>query len=429
MRIAYLTSGAGNMYCGSCLHDNRLAAALRAQGRDVLLAALYAPIRTDEEDVSENRVFFGGINIYLQQKSALFRRAPRFVHRLLDSPKLLRNVMRLAGSTAPEELGELTASMLRGEYGPQHRELEQLVEALRVVRPALIHLTNLLVVGLARPLRAEFGIPIICNLSGEDIFLDKLPEPWRSRAEELIRDRCTAVDGFIALTQYYSEAARRRFGLPPERVHVVPPGINLDGYESLAAPPPPPFTIGYMARLCHDKGLHLLCEAFDRLRDEGRNCRLRVAGTLPPQDRAYFEQVRARMTRHGGAFGHLGEVDHAGKLALLGSLHAFSMPTVYLESKGLSVYEALAAGVPVVQPRHGAFPEIIEATGGGLLCAPNDPADLARILAQLMDDAALRARLAESGRRVVRERFTHEVMAERTWAVYEQVVHAATRVG
>jgi len=90
MRITYLTAGAAGMYCGTCLQDNTLAAALRARGCDVLLVPLYTPIRTDETDVSLDRVFYGGINVYLQQKSALFRHTPWLFDRLLDLPALLR---------------------------------------------------------------------------------------------------------------------------------------------------------------------------------------------------------------------------------------------------------------------------------------------------------------------------------------------------
>src|SRR5207244_8669724 len=115
MRIAYITAGAAGMFCGSCLHDNTLVASLIAQGHDALLIPTYTPIRTDEEDVSQHRVFFGGINVYLQQKLALFRHTPWFLDRLLDGRGLLNWVSRFAVRTRAEELGGLTVSMLQGE--------------------------------------------------------------------------------------------------------------------------------------------------------------------------------------------------------------------------------------------------------------------------------------------------------------------------
>src|SRR5438270_11221346 len=89
MKIAYLSAGAAGRYCGTCLHDNTLAAALGKLGVETLLVPTYTPLRTDEESVSLPRVFFGGVNVYLQQKSAVFRHTPWFFDSLLDSPGLL----------------------------------------------------------------------------------------------------------------------------------------------------------------------------------------------------------------------------------------------------------------------------------------------------------------------------------------------------
>src|SRR5947209_12798212 len=143
MKIAYITAGAAGMYCGSCMHDNTLVAALHALGHDATLLPTYTPIRTDEVDVSEHRVFFGGINVYLQQKSGLFRHTPWFLDRLLDWPRLLRWVSRFAVKTQPERLGDLTISMLRGEHGYQRKELAKLVRWLKhEVKPEVVNLTN-----------------------------------------------------------------------------------------------------------------------------------------------------------------------------------------------------------------------------------------------------------------------------------------------
>src|SRR5437868_8409693 len=130
MRIAYITAGAAGMYCGSCMHDNTLVATLQAQGHDALLIPTYTPIRTDEVDVSQRRVFLGGINVYLQQKLSLFRHTPWFFDRVLDAPGLLRLVSRFAVRTHAEQLGDLAGSVLEGEHGFQKKELEKLVDWL-----------------------------------------------------------------------------------------------------------------------------------------------------------------------------------------------------------------------------------------------------------------------------------------------------------
>jgi glycosyltransferase involved in cell wall biosynthesis len=181
------------------------------------------------------------------------------------------------------------------------------------------------------------------------------------------------------------------------------------------------FTIGYLARICPDKGLHILCKAFEILRQAGRACRLVVAGTLGKADRPYFDAIRSEAPGHDRteAFEYMGELDRPGKLRFLRSLDVLSVPTVYQEAKGIYVLEALSQGVPVVQPQHGSFPELIESTGGGLLFKPQSAQALADALARLMDDPPLRQRLGRRGRAAVRKSFTNDVMAEAAWTVFE----------
>jgi len=435
MKVVYLTAGAGGMYCGSCLRDNTLAAALRARGRDITLIPLYTPIRTDEPDASEPRVYYGAINVYLQQRSSLFRRLPAWLDRLLDAPALLRRAARMSGGEIHlEELGRLAVSTLEGEAGRQAKEIKRLLHALVRLRPDVVNLANALFVHLARPIRDTLGIPVLCTLTGEDAFLDKLPEPHRRAADALIRRHQREVDAFIAVSRYYADCCRERFGIDAERLHVVPLGVRVEDPPPPSEPPPEPFTVGYLARICPDKGLHTLCQAMEILHRAGREVRLRVAGHLSAADLGYFEAIRRRMSERlpPRTFEMLGEVDRAGKLALLRSLHVLSVPTVYRDPKGLFVLEAMARGVPVVQPRHGAFPELVDSTGGGLLVEPGDPQALADGLACLMADPGRRRELGRRGQAAVRQRFTDEHMAERTWSIYEQydrVHHEGHRTG
>jgi glycosyltransferase involved in cell wall biosynthesis len=403
------------------MRDNRVAATLIAKGRDVVLIPLYTPLRTDEPDASEGRVYYGGINIYLQQKSALFRRLPGWLSRVLDARPLLRRTMRLAGDVDPADLGTLTVSVMRGENGAQRRELDELIRGLREIKPDLVSLPNLMFVGLAGALKSALGVPVLCTLSGEDVFLDNLPDPFRQQALDLIHERSRDVDGFIAVTDYYAGRAAERFGLKRDRIHVVPMGVRTDDVGEPVGPPPEPFTIGYLARVCPEKGLANLCEVFVQLRRGGRDCRLLAAGYLAPTDRSYLDRVCAALRDAGaiGEFEYVGEVDRAAKLSFLRSLHVLSVPTDYPEPKGLYLLEAMACGVPVVQPHKGSFPEIVGATGGGLLYDPTSPDALAGALTRLMDDAELRERLGDRGRLAVRRSFNDEVMADRTWELFE----------
>jgi len=428
MRITYITAGAAGMFCGSCMHDNTLVAALVRQGHDALLVPTYTPIRTDEPDVSQKRVFFGGINVYLQQKLGLFRRTPWFLDRLLDAPPLLRWVSRFAVKTQAQDLGDLTISMLEGEHGHQRKEVAKLVSWLAdEVKPEIVHLTNAILSGMVHELKERLRVPVLCSLQGDDIFLESLPESHRSRALALIRVHCREIDGFLATSAYYADFMAEYFAIPRTRIHVVHPGLNLAGHGGPRPEQPRPFTIGYFARICPEKGLHVLTEAFHLLRQmpgtEG--CRLHVSGWLGANNRAYFEDIHTKMRERGLGehFLHVESPDHESKVRFFHGIDVLSVPTTYREPKGLYVLEALANGVPVVQPRHGSFPELVEATGGGLLVNPEDPHDLARALRQLLDNPAHRDELGRKGKEAVHGRFHAERMAAETTAVYAKYVN------
>jgi glycosyltransferase involved in cell wall biosynthesis len=427
MRIAYITAGAAGMFCGSCMHDNTLVSALAAAGHDALLIPTYTPIRTDEDDVSQRRVFFGGINVYLQEKFALFRHTPWLLDRLLDARRLLGWVSRFAVNANYHDLGDLTVSMLQGEHGHQRKEVRKLVRWLaREVKPDVINLTNVLLSGMVHEVKRELGVPVLGTLQGDDIFLEALPEPQRSKALTLIRDHCRETDGFIATSGYYADFMSNYIAMPRERIHVVYPGLNLRGHGGPPLRDGGPPVIGYFARVCPEKGLHVLAEAFRLLRDfpGAPAARLRVSGWLGENNRAYFDQVRQRLTEAGlgDRFEYVEAPDHASKVRFLQGLDVLSVPTTYREPKGLYILEALANGVPVVQPRHGSFPELVEATGGGLLVNPDDPRDLAGGLCRLLEDVARREELGRKGKEAVHRRFHAAAMAEETVNVYRKYV-------
>jgi glycosyltransferase involved in cell wall biosynthesis len=426
MKIAYITAGAAGMFCGSCMHDNTLVAALLAQGHDALLIPTYTPIRTDEPDVSQHRIFFGGINVYLQQKLSLFRHTPWRLDRLLDAPRLLRGVVRFAVNTRAENLGDLTISILQGEHGHQRKEVAKLVHWLATeVQPEVVSLTNVLLSGMVHELKQRLRVPVLGTLQGDDIFLEALPEPFRRQALALVRDHCREIDGFVATSAYYADFMADYLAIPRERIHVVHPGLDLRHHGGPApARNGTPYTIGYFARICPEKGLHLLVEAFHILRKTpgAPPCRLRVSGWLGENNRPYLDDLRRKIDEWGLAsdFEHVEAPDHASKVRFLQSLDVLSVPTTYREPKGLYVLEALANGVPVVQPRHGSFPELVAKTGGGLLVNPDDAEDLARGLRQLLENPAHREGLALKGKAAVQEWFHAERMARETLVVYDR---------
>jgi len=429
MRILQLTAGTGSFYCGTCMRDNALVIELRRQGHDALLVPLYLPLVLDETSAAAGApLFYGGVNVYLQEKVPLFRRTPRWLDRLFDSPAVLKLAGRKAGATDPRDLGGLTISTLRGEAGRQAKELERLVAWLAEVRPDVVHLSNGLLVGMARRIRQASGAAVVCSLQGEDTFLDALPPREGEAAWQLLRERAADVDAFIAVSRYYADVMRARLGLGPDRIHVVQNGILLDGYAPAGSPPPRP-TLGYLARLCPVKGLRTLVDAYLILRERNRvpRLQLRVGGTMTAADQPFVREMQARLEAAGVGedVRFLPNLLREEKITFLQGLSVFSVPATYGESFGLYVIEALAVGVPVVQPHHAAFPEILEATGGGLLCAPDDSRALAESIEQLLLDPVEARRMGVRGREVVRTRFSVARMAEEAARVFERAASSA----
>ncbi len=419
------------MYCGSCLRDNALATELIARGHDVTLLPVYTPTLTDEPNVSGNKVFFGGISVYLEQYVPLFRNSPRWLDRLWDSRPMLQLASRRSISTSPKMLGELTVSMLKGEEGFQHKEISKLLEWLKHEgAPDVVSLPYSLLLGLAKPIKEALGRPICCTLQGEDLFLEGLHEPYRSEAKSLIRANIRYVDAFISVSDYYAEFMPEYLGIPREKIRVVPLGINLQGYQSSVKTRLDtefePFTVGFFARIAPEKGLHVLASAYRRMRQDGRlpNARLEAAGYMAPEHETYLKDIEREMKQAGlgEEFNYRGVLDREQKIAFLQSLDVLSVPATYDEPKGMFLLEAMACGVPLVQPRRGAFTEIIEKTSSGLLVEPDDAESLAAGVLRIYEDPTLREKLGQSGFEKVREHYSVAQMADRALEVYESML-------
>ncbi len=416
MRIVQLTPGSGEgFYCENCLRDVAAGAAMRQAGHDVMMLPMYLPLPWRREAAGEAGIFYGGINVYLQQKFRLFRRTPRWLDRLFDSPSLLRWVARRAdGMTSAAAQAETILSMLRGEQGRQAKELERLVAFLASHPPDAVILSNALLAGLARQIRRRASAPVICLLQDEDGFLDALPEPLRTEAWTVLAERAGDVDAFVAVSEYYAGVMRQRLGLGDEAVKVVYQGVEPPAWEPADAPPRPP-AVGFLSRACAFKGLDLLVEAFIALKGGAfGDLTLRVAGGMTRADRPFLAALRRRIadTGHSGDVEFIEAFDQQARQEFLRGLSVLSVPERGGEAGGLYVLEALAAGVPVVQPDCCVFPELLGATGGGLLFRPNDAGSLAEALAKVLGGADLAAKLSRDGRRAVLENFTAARMAE-----------------
>jgi glycosyltransferase involved in cell wall biosynthesis len=426
-KILYLTAGAGGMFCGSCMHDNALSRALSDHGWNIQLVPTYTPIRTDEANFSVDQVLFGGINVYLQQKIPLLKYVPAFLDRFLDSPWLIRKVTSNAMETDAKLLGNLAFSMLKGSKGNQAKEVAKLCKWLKLSKPELIIFSNVLIGGCIEDIKREFDVPILVTLQGDDVFLDSLIEPFHNNCINRIKELVPLVDGFVVQSKFFKRYMSEYFGIPLEKIHVTPLGLETKDFESFLnfqRQPTEVRTIGYMARLAVEKGLHHLVDAFIELRsrpDTG-HFRLKIAGWLSKENEAYVSKQWEKLEAAGLAndYEYLGAIDREEKLDLFKSIDVLTVPTEFLEPKGLYALEALASGVPVVLPDHGSFPELVKPSGGGLLYPPGNLSKLVDCWIDILGDDQRRIELGENGKRYVHEHRNATTMAKATSTVIEQ---------
>jgi glycosyltransferase involved in cell wall biosynthesis len=325
-------------------------------------------------------------------------------------------------------LGEMTVSVLKGEGGFQRKEIDKFIDWVKdEAPPDVVNIPYTLLLGLAGPIKQALKAPIFCTLQGEDLFLDGLQEPYRTESLKLIRDHLQHVDQFLSVSEYYADFMPGYLGIPREKISVVPLGINPQGFELRERNRSAPFTIGFLGRIAPEKGLHVLAEAYRSLRQSGAlpSARLEAAGYMAADCKPYLEEIQKRL--HGAGLGdefhYRGVIDRADKIAFLRGLDVMSLPATYDEPKGVSLLEAMACGVPIVQPRRGAFTEIVENTGGGVLVQPDDPQSLADGILQIFNDKDRAEDLSANGFRGVREHYTAAHMADKLLECYNQAIN------
>ncbi|MEC9123737.1 MAG: glycosyltransferase family 4 protein [Verrucomicrobiota bacterium] len=418
MKLAFLTPGTGNYYCGVCMRDNSLARHLMACGHEVTMLPTYLPHFLDEKPASADQpIFFGGINVYLQHKFALFRRTPGWLDKAFDNKWLLRKAAARSGMTSSKDLGEITISTFRGEDGPLVKEVRKVLDWFKSHgKPDAVFLSTIMLAGIGKVIRRELEVPVYGFLQGEDSFLDSLLPEYRNEAWELLSSDVAKLDGCIAPSRYFGELMSDRLGLDASRVLHHPNGISMDGFIPQEKPPTQ-LKLGYLARLCPLKGLDILVDAFLLLKDTGKfpDLRLEIAGGMTEEDEPFVLEQRKKLAQ-AGLEGHCSihpNVDRDQKLSFLRSLSVFSVPARYPEAFGLYVVEALAAGVPVVLPESGAFPELVEQTQGGRIYRPNGPNELAEALEPILGDPEKAKAMGLAGHQSVSHDFSNEQLANR----------------
>lgn len=426
MKIVHIIPGTGDVfYCQNCMRDKELVMALRAQGHEVTLVPMYLPLLTEGEDMGAPQVpiFYGAVGVYLAQMLPAFRLLPRWMRSRLDSRRLLTWVSRRAGTTHARGLEEMTLSVLKGEEGGQKEELDRLVSWLVLhEKPDLVHLSNALLLGLAGRLRREVGVPVVCTLQDEDSWIDAMNPEAAWQAWALMSEKARDIAAFFPVSQYYSRVMQDRLkGIPADLFHVIPIGVTAESYGEAKWVSGKP-VIGYLSRMSASLGLGTLVDAFITIRKRGLAGRvtLKIMGGKTPEDDGFLAGLKQKLV----AAELLAEVefcpafDRKTKREFLQSLTVLAVPMAQPEAFGMFMLEAMASGVPVVQPRLGASPELIGMTGGGVCYDPADPDALVRELESLLTDEARWRRMSQAGATAVRQHFDIEVIAGKMTGVY-----------
>lgn len=411
MKIIHIIPGSGGtFYCGNCLRDSKYVIALRKMGHDVIKVPMYLPLFADEHDINNKiPVFYGAISIYLKQLYPLFEKAPKWMDKLLNSKPMLKMAAGMAGSTNAKGLSEMTISMLRGEHGHQHEELDRMIDWIKNHYPAdIVHLSNALLSGLAPRIREKLGVPVYCSLQDEDVWIDVMKPEFRQEAWDLMHENAKSIDRFISVSHYFSAFIKEKINLPDYKIKTIYLGVDPADYEYIPVAEKPR-NIGYISRLCEENGLDILVEAFISLKDRQgfQDVKLILTGGSTGEDKQYISKLKKRISesRLTDQVEFQEDFEEEGRKEFFRKVSVVSVPVRMGEAFGLYLLESMASGVPVVQPALGAFPEIIQKSGGGMVYEPNQPEMLAEALAKLLSDPQKLAALSEAGHEGVHRYF------------------------
>ena len=424
--IQIIPGSGGSFYCGNCLRDSKFVDSLKKQGHTVVKVPMYLPLFSDEHDISDVPVFYGAISIYLKQLYPIFRKAPKWFDNLLNSKPLMKMAAGMAGSTNAKGLEEMTVSMLLGESGKQSEELDKMIDWIgEHCKPDVIHLSNALLLGLARRMKQKLNVPVVCSLQDEDVWVDIMKPSFKEKVWNLMSERAADVDAFIAVSDYYAEVAKTRMNLPIEKIHTVHLGVDPSEYTFINSLQKKERTIGFISRMNSENGLDILIDAFIQLKQDKKydDVHLHVTGGSTAEDTSFIKEQRKKLEELGlRPFSHFWEkFENPHRKNFLNRMQLISVPVRNGEAFGIYLSEAMASGIPVVQPALGAFPEIVNKAGGGVIYTPNTPDSLAKALAELLDDQSKLEQLSNEARLSAETHFDINKQAEKLTDIYKSV--------
>ncbi|NQU35383.1 MAG: glycosyltransferase family 4 protein [Bacteroidetes bacterium] len=427
MKIVNIVPGfGGTFYCGNCLRDSGYTKSLIKLGHDAMMLPIYLPLTMEhgiEEDT--NPIFYGAVNIYLKQNFKIFRKMPPWMERFFNSSSILRYAAKKAGSTRTEGLEEMTISMIMGMDGNQNAELQELIDFLKNhEKPDVVHLSNALLIGLAKQIREQLNVPVVCSLQDEDVWVDAMNNHYREKVWNLMSRKAEHVDAFIAVSDYYAAEMKHKMRIPENKLHVVPIGIDASLY-SYAEPVNNPYVIGYISRMYKEHGFGLLIDAFIKLKEipEFKNVLLKLSGGYTADDKKYVK-TQIKKLKKAGIYHDVEIIDEfkpENRYTFFNKLTILSVPVLKGEAFGTYQLESLACGIPLVQPALGAFPEIIEQTSGGVTYTPNTSSELTKKWTEVLSNPKLIEDLSSKGYKSVMEKYGNDSVSEQVLEIYKKL--------
>lgn len=432
MKIVYLITGSGgSFYCGNCYRDMLFVRAIRkVPGIEARAVPLYLPPdNTNVESGFDKKVFFGAISMYLREKVGFLKNMPSFLYKFFDSHLFLSLAAKKAGTTRTEGLEELTLNMIEGGNAFRKKEVDRLVDYItREGKPDVIHLSNALILGLARHLKNRIDVKIVCSLLNEDDWIEEMAEPYKSRAWEMIARESEYIDSFITPSKYYRDLFLNKTKLINKNISIVPlgfdPEINPPSKSKENTP-----ALGFFSRLNFNNGLDKIVDAFIKLKMEDRipGLKLIICGGFTGDDKPFIS-AQLKKVRESGFADNLNiynEFHGEKKIRFFNDVDLVSVPVNKYDGYGLYILEANCAGVPVLQPATGGFPEILETTGGGVIYSPDTTDSLADNIFRMFSDREQLIKYGEKGKEMVRARLSLSKMADGLSAVYNKTLNHA----
>ncbi len=427
MQIIHIVPGSGgSFYCGNCLRDSKYIRGLKDAGADVIKVPMYLPLFADEHDLDDVPIFYGAISLYLKHAFPFLRKAPGWLDKILNSGPALKFAAHMAGSTNPKGLEDMTISMLLGEMGEQKKELDHLVDWIAEHCDAdVIHLSNALLIGLAKRIKEKLDVIVVCTLQDENVWVDAMDENFKIKTWETMKERAHDVDAFFAVSSFFAKKMQPILDIPEEKLithHIM---IDSEDYKYINTSERP-LHIGYLSRMCVSNGLGVLLDAFIILKKEEKwkDVKLILTGGSTGDDDQFNKDIRKKISVAGiqDFVEYHKDFEEDGRLEFLEKISILSVPVLEGEAFGLYLLEAMASGIPIVQPALGAFPEILEKAEGGIIYQPNNPEELCKALIDLLDDPEKLSILSKSGRVGIEENFNIHNQALETIEIYKRII-------